>query len=277
MTQRPVISAISHLARLARAGFVFAREGVFALVDPAPLPLPARTAIKLARLIERPTSTSAQGRLAAALTKLGPTYVKLGQFLATRPDVVGVALARDLESLQDKMAPFPQAEAEAVVAAALGKPLQEAFASFGPPVAAASIAQVHRAEVVTRRRPQGRRREGAAARRRAALPRRSRALHFAARHAESLSAEARRLRLIETVETLAPLRRDRNGPAARSRGAVRDGGEHQGRSGFPRADDRLGPHRQGRADARMDRRHAAARPRHARGQGLRPQAARRTR
>ena len=51
-----MISAISHLARLARAGFVFAREGVFALADPTPLPLPAQTAIKLARLIERPTS-----------------------------------------------------------------------------------------------------------------------------------------------------------------------------------------------------------------------------
>ena len=146
-----MIAAISHLARLARAGFVFAREGVLALADPAPLPWPAQTAIKLARLIERPTSTSARGRLAAALTKLGPTYVKLGQFLATRPDVVGVALARDLESLQDKMAPFPQAEAEAVVAAALGKPLSEAYASFGPAVAAASIAQVHRAEVATPR------------------------------------------------------------------------------------------------------------------------------
>ena len=73
--------------------------------------------------------------------------MKLGQFLATRPDVVGAALARDLESLQDRMAPFPQAEAEAAVAAALGKPLRELFATFGPPVAAASIAQVHRAEV----------------------------------------------------------------------------------------------------------------------------------
>ena len=92
-----MIAAISHLARLARAGFVFAREGVLALADPTPLPLRAQTAIKLARLIERPTSTSTEGRLAAALTRLGPTYVKLGQFLATRPDVVGVALARDLK------------------------------------------------------------------------------------------------------------------------------------------------------------------------------------
>src|SRR5436853_7808668 len=89
-----MIAAISHLSRLARAGFVFAREGVFGLLDPTPMPLPAQTAIKLARLMERPTSASAQGRLAAALTKLGPTYVKLGQFLATRPDVVRVALAR---------------------------------------------------------------------------------------------------------------------------------------------------------------------------------------
>lgn len=106
-----MIAATSHLIRLARASFVFAREGVFALVDTRPLSLPARTAIALARLIERPTAKDSSSRLAAALTRLGPTYVKLGQFLATRPDVVGTAIARDLESLQDKMAPFPQDEA----------------------------------------------------------------------------------------------------------------------------------------------------------------------
>jgi ubiquinone biosynthesis protein len=197
-----VISAFAHLARLGRAGIVFAREGVLALPDPAPLPWAARTAIKVARLIERPSHASAQGRLAAALTRLGPTYVKLGQFLATRPDVVGVALARDLEQLQDNMAPFPRAEAEAVVASALGKPLKEAYATFGPPVAAASIAQVHRAEVAT---PDGRKavavkvlRPNVERRFRADLD----ALSFAARHAENLSAEARRLRMIETVATL---------------------------------------------------------------------------
>jgi ubiquinone biosynthesis protein len=197
-----VIAAISHLSRLARAGFVFAREGVLGLIDPAPLPLPAQTAIKLARLIERPTSTTARGRLAAALTKLGPTYVKLGQFLATRPDVVGVAMAHDLESLQDKMAPFPQAEAEAVVVDSLGKPLLDAYASFGPSVAAASIAQVHRAEVVT---AEGRK-PVAVKVLRPNVERRFRvdleALTFAASQAESLSAEARRLRMIETVATL---------------------------------------------------------------------------
>ncbi|MGA8823160.1 MAG: ubiquinone biosynthesis protein UbiB, partial [Pseudolabrys sp.] len=133
-----MIAAISHLLRLARAGFVFAREGVFALVDTRPLPLPAKTAIAIARLLERPSTKSGESRLAAALTQLGPTYVKLGQFLATRPDVVGPAIARDLESLQDKMAPFPQGEAEAAIAAAFGKPLSAVYASFGPAVAAAS-------------------------------------------------------------------------------------------------------------------------------------------
>ncbi len=197
-----MIAAPAHLARLARAGYVFAREGVFGIADPAPLPLPARAAIRLARLIERPGHAGAGNRLSSALTRLGPTYVKLGQFLATRPDVVGITLARDLETLQDRMPPFPQAEAERAVAAALGKPIGELFASFGPAVAAASIAQVHKAEVAT---PDGAKavavkvlRPGVA--RRAAVD--LEAFAFAARRAEALSAEAQRLRLGETVATL---------------------------------------------------------------------------
>jgi ubiquinone biosynthesis protein len=197
-----VIAAFAHLTRLARAGLVFAREGVFGLVDPAPLPTPARLLVRAARLIERPASTIAANRLSAALTQLGPTYVKLGQFLATRPDVVGVALARDLESLQDKMAPFRQAEAERKVAEAFGRPVSETFATFGPPVAAASIAQVHRAEIVTA----GGRQALAVKVLRPGIEHRCKvdldAFAFAARHAERLSAEARRLRLIEVIETL---------------------------------------------------------------------------
>src|SRR4051812_39307901 len=166
------------------------------------MPLPAQTAIKLARLIERPTSASAKGRLAAALTKLGPTYVKLGQFLATRPDVVGVALARDLETLQDQMAPFPQAEAEAAVTKALEAPLAARFCAFGPAVAAASIAQVHRAEVTTAEGP----RPVAVKVLRPGIDRRFRAdlesFFFAARLAERHSLEAQRLRLVEVVDTL---------------------------------------------------------------------------
>jgi ubiquinone biosynthesis protein len=198
-----VISGVPHLIRLARAGFVFAREGVFALIDTRPLPLPAKTAVALARLIERPSAKSGESRLAAALTRLGPTYVKLGQFLATRPDVVGNEIARDLESLQDKMAPFPQAEAEAAVAAGLGKPLDAVYASFGPAVAAASIAQVHRAEV----EHDGVRRPVAVKILRPGVERRFKldldAFFFVARTAESLSLEAQRLRLTEVVSTLA--------------------------------------------------------------------------
>jgi ubiquinone biosynthesis protein len=199
-----VIAATTHLFRLARAGFVFAREGVLALVDPAPLPAPARLGLRIARLFERPTDRGAQVRLAVALTRLGPTYVKLGQFLATRPDVVGPALARDLESLQDKMAPFPQAQAEAAVAAALAMPLTSAFASFGPPVAAASIAQVHRAEVAGHGPVDG---PVAVKVLRPGVERQLKSdletLYFAARTAERHSAEARRLRFVEVVDTLA--------------------------------------------------------------------------
>ncbi|MGI8525305.1 MAG: 2-polyprenylphenol 6-hydroxylase [Pseudolabrys sp.] len=198
-----MISGFTHFARLSRAGFVFAREGVFALVDPRPLPLPARFGISLARLFERPTAKDGSSRLAAALTRLGPTYVKLGQFLATRPDVVGAAIACDLESLQDKMAPFPQAEAEAMVTAALGRPLLEIYTSFGPAVAAASIAQVHKVEVAD---ADGTKvvavkvlRPGIDRRFKADLD----ALFYAARKAEAMSLDAQRLRLVEVVATLA--------------------------------------------------------------------------
>jgi ubiquinone biosynthesis protein len=198
-----VIAAISHITRLARVGFVFAREDVFALVDTRDLPLPARAAISMARLIARPSAKDGASRLAAALTRLGPTYVKLGQFLATRPDVVGKTIAHDLESLQDRMAPFAQNEAEASVVAAFGKPLNEVYVSFGPPVAAASIAQVHRAEI----EENGTRKAAAVKILRPGVERRFKsdldAFFFAARKAESLSPEAQRLRPVEVVATLA--------------------------------------------------------------------------
>jgi len=197
-----VISAPAHFVRLGRAGFVFAREGVFGVIDPAVVPPAARPLLRLARLIERPSSGAAETRLSVALTRLGPSYVKLGQFLATRPDVVGAALARDLERLQDQMPPFPQQEAEAAVAASFGRQVSAIFSSFGPPVAAASIAQVHRAEIAT---ATGTRvvavkvlRPGIEQRFRADLG----AFTFVARYAEDFSAEARRLRLIEVVDTL---------------------------------------------------------------------------
>ena len=95
-----MISSLFHLARTARVGFVLAREGALALIDPSALPPLARGAIRLGRLIERKGAGSSATRLAVALTRLGPSYVKFGQFLATRPDVVGMRIASDLSALQ---------------------------------------------------------------------------------------------------------------------------------------------------------------------------------
>src|SRR4051794_36095531 len=196
-----VISALTHIARLARAGFVSAREGLFGVVDPSLVPPPGQLALRLARIIERPGAKSGP-RLSRALTRLGPAYLKLGQFLATRPDVVGVMMARDLESLQDRLPPFSQTEAEAVIALSLERPVAQAFARLGPPVAAASIAQVHRGETerdgirkavaVKVLRP------NVAARFRRDLS----DFFFVAHNAETYSAEARRLRLVEVINTM---------------------------------------------------------------------------
>nr|WP_249128684.1 2-polyprenylphenol 6-hydroxylase [Bradyrhizobium lablabi] len=196
-----VISATTHIARLARAGLVFAREGVFGVIDPALVPPPAQLLMKLARLIERPGAKSGP-RLSRALTRLGPAYLKLGQFLATRPDVVGVVMARDLESLQDRLPPFSQSEAEAAIAQSLEKPVAQAFASLGPSVAAASIAQVHRGEVLR----DGVRHPVAVKVLRPNVSSRFRRdlsdFFYVAHKAEAHSAEARRLRLVEVINTM---------------------------------------------------------------------------
>ena len=196
-----MISAATHIARLARAAFVLAHEGVFGAVDPSLVPPPGQLALKLARLVERRGAKSSP-RLSRALERMGPAYLKLGQFLATRPDVVGVVMARDLESLQDRLPPFSQNEAEAAIATSLERPIKQAFANLGPAVAAASIAQVHRGEVLRDgvRYPVAVKvlRPNVASRFRRDLA----DFFFVAHKAEAYSAEARRLRLVEVINTM---------------------------------------------------------------------------
>ena len=135
--------------RLARVGWVLVREGVVATLPVQEMPPSARFLSKVAGLFARRRSAKEgrSARLAHAIERLGPSYVKMGQFLATRPDVVGVAIAEDLSALQDRMASFPMAEAKATVEGSLGRPVSDLYVRFDEPIAAASIAQVHPAVV----------------------------------------------------------------------------------------------------------------------------------
>ncbi|MFO1069898.1 MAG: 2-polyprenylphenol 6-hydroxylase [Geminicoccaceae bacterium] len=96
------------------------------------------------RFVDRSAAGRPGQRLAAALEEMGPAFIKLGQALSTRADLLGEAICRDLSSLQDRLPSFPAAAARATIEAELERPIAELFASFtDEPVAAASIAQVH--------------------------------------------------------------------------------------------------------------------------------------
>ncbi len=88
-------------------------------------------------------------RLALALESLGPAYIKFGQILATRSDMLDEEFIRGLSRLKDKVPPFSMAQAELRLQKDLGKPWQEVFKTFSEPVAAASVAQVHKAELMS--------------------------------------------------------------------------------------------------------------------------------
>jgi ubiquinone biosynthesis protein len=189
--------------RLVKTGWVLAREGALAIVDNEGVPPAMRAGMRLGRLIERPEvrQTGRVERLTRALNRLGPTYVKFGQTLATRPDIVGTDVAADLSMLQDRMEPFDPALVPGLLAEALG-PRAADLTEISPPIAAASIAQVHKAVLSDET---GRRavavkilRPGVEARFRADIE----AQYAGARLAETLVPRLRRLRPLDIVSTL---------------------------------------------------------------------------
>jgi ubiquinone biosynthesis protein len=195
------------MARLTKAGAVIAWSGARVLPEDAQLPAPlALFALATAPLRKNGAAVEAgnETKLSEALTSLGPSYIKLGQFLATRDDIIGRDLARDLSTLQDRLPPFSQAEAKQAVEAALGAPIDKLFAEFGTPIAAASIAQVHKAKV---REPDGTLKPVAVKVLRPGIETRFKrdldSYFFAARMVERLHTPSRRLRPIAVVDTLA--------------------------------------------------------------------------
>ncbi len=138
-----------NLWRLIRTGATFERTGAMAQALEALDAPPGLRA--LARVLGWPfqwlglKGDPSQPPVPRALTALGPAYIKFGQLMSTRPDIVGAELAHELTVLQDRLPPFGLDEARVSIAHELGQPVDAIFADLGPPVAAASLAQVHRA------------------------------------------------------------------------------------------------------------------------------------
>lgn len=137
-----------HGARWAEILSVLSKYGLAEWID--------RLGLEVARdLIKGPTGEAVARlpwttRIRMALTELGPTFIKLGQLLSTRPDVVGVALARELEELQEHVAADPPQVVRQIITEELHRSVEEVFDEFhDEPLASASIGQVHRARLKT--------------------------------------------------------------------------------------------------------------------------------
>ena len=128
------------LAKIARVGLAYGLDQM--LLEHEPSGMPMRAARRL--LFWRDLSAPRAVRLRLALEALGPIFVKFGQVLSTRRDLLPQDIADELAKLQDRVPPFPSDQAIAQLEAVYGRPIGEVFATFErEPVASASVAQVH--------------------------------------------------------------------------------------------------------------------------------------
>ena len=140
---------VARARRILRVVFRYRLDELFLIAGVStrslPLSLRALIAIFPIRLLRNPEGSPAR-RLRLALEELGPVFVKFGQILSTRPDLLTPEFAEELKRLQDRVTPFPGAQARTLIEAALGAPIEDAFATFETePMASASVAQVHAA------------------------------------------------------------------------------------------------------------------------------------
>jgi ubiquinone biosynthesis protein len=137
-----MMRSLSNSCHLVRILWVLARHDVFFFLrEQGAISFVARV---LTRCVGRRSKKPRGVRIADALTELGPTFIKLGQALSTRADILGDEIASDLSHLQDRLPPFEGAKAVRIIEASLGQPLEALFSSFYmEAIAAASVAQVH--------------------------------------------------------------------------------------------------------------------------------------
>lgn len=139
---------LAQARRLLHINRVLTRYGLDEIVRVTGRTWPGRMMRVLSPRPRRVTERPRGERIRLALEELGPIFVKFGQILSTRRDLLPVDIADELSLLQDQVAPFPGEQARAIIEKAYGKPVDEVFAEFSvEPLASASIAQVHAARL----------------------------------------------------------------------------------------------------------------------------------
>jgi ubiquinone biosynthesis protein len=136
---------MSRVLRLTKILRIVGRYRLDEFIDTTRLGALPRFALSLSPWRLHPAPDLPRGvRLRRALEELGPVFIKFGQMLSTRRDLLPADIADELARLQDAVPPFPQQQSIAIIEKALGKPVSELFASFeSTPMASASVAQVH--------------------------------------------------------------------------------------------------------------------------------------